>query len=78
MAMVIRQVGYRLAIWLVTEILLSFLGLDDLADYSEFLFEDSALANSPPAATLVIMVGANSEKPYHATTTHDATGWQPG
>ena len=39
MAMVIRQVGYRLAIWLGTEILLSFLGLDDLADYSEFLFE---------------------------------------
>jgi hypothetical protein len=52
--------------------------LDDLADYSEFLFEDSALANSPPAATLVIMVGTNSEKPYHETTTHDATGWQPG
>ncbi|MBE9143161.1 hypothetical protein [Planktothrix mougeotii] len=29
----------KLIVWIFTEILLNFLGLDDLADYSEFLFE---------------------------------------
>ncbi len=29
----------RITIWLVLEIGLNFLGLDSLADYSEFLFE---------------------------------------
>ncbi|MEO0433085.1 MAG: hypothetical protein AAF151_15475 [Cyanobacteria bacterium J06656_5] len=31
----------RAVIWLVAEICLSSLGIDDLADYSEFLFEKS-------------------------------------
>ncbi len=30
----------RAAIWLCAEITLSCMGLDDLADYSEFLFQD--------------------------------------
>ena len=29
----------KILIWLVAEILLSFLGLDDLADYDEFIYE---------------------------------------
>lgn len=29
----------KIVIWLTAEILLSFLGLDDLADYSEFVYE---------------------------------------
>lgn len=29
----------RVCIWLLAEIWLNYLGLDDLADYSEFLFE---------------------------------------
>ena len=29
----------KILIWLTAEILLSFLGLDDLADYSEFIYE---------------------------------------
>ena len=29
----------KIVIWLAAEILLSFLGLDDLADYSEFVYE---------------------------------------
>lgn len=29
----------RTAIWLAAEILLNVLGIDDLADYSEFIFE---------------------------------------
>ncbi|MEM9117471.1 MAG: hypothetical protein AAGD09_06265 [Cyanobacteria bacterium P01_F01_bin.56] len=31
------KIFIRLLIWLSAEILLSYLGLDDLADYSEFL-----------------------------------------
>lgn len=30
-------------IWLLAELLLNFLGLDDLADYSEFLFERNVI-----------------------------------
>lgn len=29
----------KIIIWLATEILLTFLGLDDIADYSEFVHE---------------------------------------
>ena len=29
----------KIVIWLMAEILLTFLGLDDLADYSEFVYE---------------------------------------
>lgn len=29
----------KIFIWLAAEILLSFLGLDDVADYSEFIYE---------------------------------------
>ncbi len=28
----------KLTVWLLSEILLTFLGLDNLADYSEFIF----------------------------------------
>ncbi len=34
----------RTAVWLAAEILLNFLGLDDLADYSEFLSSPRAKA----------------------------------
>ena len=33
----------KTVIWLAAEILLNFLGIDDLADYSEFVFENNAL-----------------------------------
>ena len=29
----------KIVIWLATEILFNFVGIDDLADYSEFVFE---------------------------------------
>ncbi len=32
----------KIVIWLATEILLNFLGIDDLADYSEFVFENNS------------------------------------
>jgi hypothetical protein len=34
----------KIVIWLVAEIILNVSGLDDLADYSEFVFEKSAIA----------------------------------
>ncbi len=34
-----KKLMTNVVIWLAAEILLNFLGLDDLADYSEFIFE---------------------------------------
>jgi hypothetical protein len=34
-----RKSLVKVIIWLVLEIVLNFLGIDDLADYSEFIFE---------------------------------------
>ncbi|AOX00626.1 hypothetical protein BJP34_15285 [Moorena producens PAL-8-15-08-1] len=34
-----RQLLVRITIWLAAEIILNFLGLDNLADYSEFIYE---------------------------------------
>lgn len=35
----------KTSIWLATEILLSFIGMDNLADYSEFVFEQNAIVH---------------------------------
>ncbi|MEM8807030.1 MAG: hypothetical protein AAGF01_13480 [Cyanobacteria bacterium P01_G01_bin.38] len=37
-----RQLLLRLFIWFAAEIVLGYLGLDNLADYSEYLKEQSA------------------------------------
>ena len=42
----------RLVVWLMAELILSMLGMDDLADYSEFLLEKS----SPVLAVQKIVV----------------------
>ncbi len=34
------QLFLKTSVWLCTEIALTFLGLDDLADYSEFVFQN--------------------------------------
>lgn len=34
-----NQPVFKILIWIVAEILLNFMGLDDLADYGEFIFE---------------------------------------
>ncbi len=36
----------KAVIWLVTEILFNFVGIDDLADYSEFVFENHSDKNA--------------------------------
>ena len=39
-----QKLFIKLTIWLAAEILLNWLGLDDLADYSEFLASDKSLS----------------------------------
>lgn len=34
-----QKVFVKTTVWLTAEVLLSLLGIDDLADYSEFIFE---------------------------------------
>ncbi len=38
-----KQLLLKTLVWLAVEILLTFLGLDDLADYSEFIFENEGV-----------------------------------
>ncbi|WP_083305126.1 hypothetical protein [Moorena producens] len=33
----------KIIVWLITEIILNVLGIDDLADYSEFIFEKQVI-----------------------------------
>ncbi len=35
-----RKLLVKTSFWLATEILLNLIGIDDLADYSEFVFEN--------------------------------------
>ncbi len=51
-----KQIWVKATIWLVTEIILNLLGLDNLADYSEFIFEQEfAIAARQPQATVVVL-----------------------
>ena len=36
----------KTVVWLAAEILLNFLGLDELADYSEFIYESHVIVSS--------------------------------
>lgn len=44
----------KLAFWLVTEVMLNLAGLDNLADYSEFVFEQEVLLPHPQAVQVAI------------------------
>ena len=37
-----NKTSIKAMVWVIAEILLNFIGLDDLADYSEFIFERTA------------------------------------
>ena len=41
------------SIWLITEAVLGFMGLDDLADYSEFLQVRETVVAKPPIVILL-------------------------
>ena len=38
-----KKVGIKVTTWLAAEIILNLLGLDNLADYSEFIFDKKVL-----------------------------------
>ncbi len=38
-----KQSLYRVTVWLAAEIILNCLGIDNLADYSEFVFEHNTI-----------------------------------
>jgi hypothetical protein len=40
-----KRAIWKILFWLVSEIILNLSGLDDLADYSEFVFEKSAIGS---------------------------------
>ncbi len=45
----------KATLWLVTEVILNLLGFDNLADYSEFLFEkEIAIATRQPQVIVVV------------------------
>nr|WP_201280470.1 hypothetical protein [Hassalia byssoidea] len=37
-----KKVLFDLAFWLITEVILNLVGLDDLANYSEFIFANDS------------------------------------
>lgn len=51
-----QKILVKLTFWLLIEILLNILGLDSLADYSEFVFEGRAIAVSSHPTEVVIAI----------------------
>lgn len=43
-----KNLMFRTTVWIVAEILLNVIGLDDLADYSEFVFEGHLVEAATP------------------------------
>ncbi|MEM8808856.1 MAG: hypothetical protein AAGF01_22790 [Cyanobacteria bacterium P01_G01_bin.38] len=46
-----QKVFARTLVWLTAEVILTLLGIDDLADYSEFIFERNAVVLQRRAIT---------------------------
>ncbi|MGB7084295.1 MAG: hypothetical protein WBD47_01985 [Phormidesmis sp.] len=46
----------KLIFWLLVEILLNLVGLDNLADYSEFLLGDRVTLNSAPQQVISLVI----------------------
>jgi hypothetical protein len=66
-----RKMWVKASIWLVTEIILNLLGLDNLADYSEFIFEQEvAIATHQPQVTVVAVL---HQPPTYAAEPHRFT-----
>jgi hypothetical protein len=66
-----KRLWVKATIWLATEIILNVLGLDNLADYSEFLFEkEIAIATHQPQMAVVVLPDRpqfNCNQPYRFT-----------
>ncbi len=49
-----KQVAYKTGIWLAAEIWLNIIGIDDIADYSEFVFSQDLDSNFKNRRTIKI------------------------
>lgn len=70
-----QRIWLKAAFWLLTEIILNLLGLDNLADYSEFLFEQEvAFALRQPQIAVVVSSYYHlpSDLPHHFIAAHRA------
>ena len=52
-----KRTVVEITVWLVAEIVLNFVGLDNLADYSEFLFKYKVLTMSHPLELTITVTG---------------------
>lgn len=41
-----KHIAFKILVWILSEIFLNVLGIDDLADYSEWIFNTEAYSNS--------------------------------
>ena len=49
-----KKLIVKITVWLFIEVLFSFLGLDNLADYSEYVFEKHLVDSNSRKSSLVI------------------------
>jgi hypothetical protein len=50
-----KHIIVKSIVWLAAEILLTLIGLDDLADYSEFLITDKAIASTEQSFPCLVL-----------------------
>lgn len=51
-----KKLVFTTTLWLVTEVILNLLGLDNLADYSEFLFGRNVNPGQSLNSALIILI----------------------
>jgi len=51
-----KKLVFTTTLWLVTEIILNFLGLDNLADYSEFVFGRNGNPGQSLNSALIMLI----------------------
>lgn len=51
-----KKIMIKITCWLIVEIILNLLGLDNLADYSEFVFEGKTLTRNNPVCEVALAI----------------------
>lgn len=70
-----QRIWLKAAFWLLTEIILNLIGLDNLADYSEFIFEQEvtiALRQPQMAVVVPSYHHPSSDLSHHFNTAYNA------
>jgi hypothetical protein len=63
-----KKIWVKATLWLVTEIILNLLGLDNLADYSEFIFEQEFMIVTRHAQIRIVAASHRPQFNYLVTT----------